>query len=944
MEHSKTDRNIILWIKNSPPPVSKSAATDKIVKSKVSPFETDEVELPDAYYGTFEDRQKYHTLDKTLPPPVSKSAAADKIVKSKVSPFETHEVELPDAYYGTFEDRQKYHTLDKTLPPPLSKSVAADKKQKSEVSPFETHEVELPDAYYGTFEDRQKYHTLDKTLPPPGSKSAAADKILKSKVPPFETHEILLPNGYYGTFADRYTYHALKKFLPPPEIVAVDNYHSCMKTHEFLLPEGHYGTSGTRQAYHTMEKFIPPCQSEIALTNRDHPCSDAHKLLLPVSHFGTFEERQKYHLLKKILPSSKSESIAAVGKNLKNQATLSSLNPQGISLSDAYYGTGREDYSVISKTSKIGLISNNTFEQNTFYKMDNVSVRQKEKRKYYNLTKTLPPLKPKSEESNINLKDISWERSFEFPIETKYVSLEATEFAHSGPMKVTECQYQKPFQMEGAEFSQDLANFLHCLKPLLLDDQHKRETSASTALSVFRGNPNLDISGELLTLLKTLQNRITEKILESGGLNSLIPLPSTSFQKPAWDVLYNFGNYALPTDSTSTEPLILTITKSSDPNTAIELNFNEFLQYYCPQYAKEELKDSQIINISEVTDIPSDKDEIIEKRHTLEMDMPVIEPVTFLKDLGKDVILAVISKNIQDPSNEQTQNEENFRKDEQSKDSSSEEKLKIIDRDDGMTSESEKLLNLKQLKQEDVTLTILSKNIPDPSSEQIQNEENFRKDEQSKDSSSEEKIKTIDSISSKSEKKLSIFKQLKQEDGKHEDCRQDKVTKTKPFEKGKDQTLIKGQQTRYIERNGKLDEEDKKYLFEMVPQYKTCGISEPQMASIPIFLNDQLHVLENKDKIMETLSVSSTGKTEHLEDDYEFKESQSNVPQRRMVRFRDPTEDETGPASRKKKSELFWMKIIKFLEPLSLKGKQPILKMLQSDQIQFNINLGEEVF
>ncbi|GIY81267.1 hypothetical protein CEXT_585721 [Caerostris extrusa] len=129
----------------------------------------------------------------------------------------------------------------------------------------------------------------------------------------------------------------------------------------------------------------------------------------------------------------------------------------------------------------------------------------------------------------------------------------------------------------------------------------------------------------------------------------------------------------------------------------------------------------------------------------------------------------------------------------------------------------------------------------------------------------------------------------------------------------------------------------------MVPQYKTCGISEPQMASIPIFLNDQSHALENKDKIMETLSVLSTGQTEHLEDDREFKESQSNDPQRRMVRFRDPTEDETGQLP-EKQSELFWMKIIKFLEPLSLKGKQLILKMLQSDQIQFNINLGEEVF
>ncbi|GIY81269.1 hypothetical protein CEXT_585731 [Caerostris extrusa] len=149
----------------------------------------------------------------------------------------------------------------------------------------------------------------------------------------------------------------------------------------------------------------------------------------------------------------------------------------------------------------------------------------------------------------------------------------------------------------------------------------------------------------------------------------------------------HFGTFE--ENSTSTEPLILTITKSSDPNTTIELNFNEFLQYYCPQHAREELKDGQILNISEVTDIPSDKDEIIAKRHTLEMDMPVIEPVTFLKDLGKDVILAVISKNILDSSSEQIQNEENFRKVEHSKDSTSEEKLKIIDRDDGMTSESE---------------------------------------------------------------------------------------------------------------------------------------------------------------------------------------------------------------------------------------------------------------
>ncbi|GIX66645.1 uncharacterized protein CDAR_45501 [Caerostris darwini] len=260
--------------KTLPPPTTENAAADKILKSKVSPFETHEVELPDAYYGTFEDREKYHTLDKTLPPPVSKSAAADKKLKSNVSPFETHEVQLPDAYYGTFEDRQKYHTLDKTLPPPVSKSAAADKIPKSKVSPFETHEVELPDAYYGTFEDRQKYHTLDKTLPPPVSKSAATDKIEKSKVSPFETDEVELPDAYYGTFEDRQKYHTLDKTLPPPvsKSAAADKIPkskvSPFETHEVELPDAYYGTFEDRQKYHTLDKTLPPPVSKSAAADK----------------------------------------------------------------------------------------------------------------------------------------------------------------------------------------------------------------------------------------------------------------------------------------------------------------------------------------------------------------------------------------------------------------------------------------------------------------------------------------------------------------------------------------------------------------------------------------------------------------------------------------------------------------------------------------------------
>ncbi|GBM04499.1 hypothetical protein AVEN_197903-1 [Araneus ventricosus] len=581
-----------------------------------------EYEKMDVMEDIPKEKQKYQILEKTLPPTETQDITDDKKFKDDIPKLA---VSIPDAFYGT---RSEINSMSGWISEPMSK--VGSKMQA--LGTFKKARL-----VGGISKGKEKFNRLDKILPPTKTEDTMIDMELKENIP--------------KTSEKRQKYHNLRKFLPPsiPETVSIELKSSSLQSSNvnntlinIALPDAYYGTASTDdsfelylsdkvceeahafekiQKYHALQKNLPPSKptiiSDVESKNMINQFSlEDDKIALPNAYFATgdkrsptlgslkayqindikdksrrkekdkvdfkrFEGRQKYHILKKFLPPSKFE----ITEDIKNNICDDSIEIGLIQLPNAYYGTGNESRIAFPRD----FFSCETREVDV---SSNVICDWMDKQKYYNLTKVLPPPKPKSDITADDMidKNIPLQHASKFHIRPKFLSLDTKELVRLGPFKVSEVEpvaqtpirltqdtFKRHKQTEILEFSEDFANVLQHL----LNEEPDVVTSAKD-ISILKQKPlSIEITGELLTLLKTLQNRLLESHMESHRerrLYSIAPVFGTSYENQTWDSTFDLENCTLLVDATKTDPVIFIINKSSDPNTTIEMNITEFLK------------------------------------------------------------------------------------------------------------------------------------------------------------------------------------------------------------------------------------------------------------------------------------------------------------------------------------------------------------------------------
>ncbi|KAF8771260.1 Fibrous sheath-interacting protein 2 like protein [Argiope bruennichi] len=644
--------------------------------------------------------QKYHSLKKTLPflkPMLSELEKGREDIPFAIS--------LPDSYYESgsendsitryssssfsiadnktkilgvneeisemedvSERKQQFHALAKFLPPTRAKDIMTI--------------TELKDNILETSEKRQKYHNLKKILPPSLSGTALIkleSNLLQPVCADNELINIMLPDAYFGTASSDYLlelhlsdeemnamkkaqkYHTFQKILPPPKPAITSDAEFKNMINQFSsdnenisLPDAYFATEDEKdfpfkvyQSSHSKNKSYHKEKSKV---------DSKHSV-----------EGQKYHVLKKNLPPSKFET-SKDRKNISDDSIEIGL----IRLPNAFYETGNESSITFSKDS-------------VFYETQEVDVSSNviristDNQEYYHLTKFLPPMKPKSgiTAADMIAKNIPLQHASKFHIiSPKFSFLEAKELVHLGPRKVSEVKpiaetpirliHDKHHQkVETLKFSQDFANVLQHL----LNEQ---QPSSVEDISILKQKPmSIEITGELQNLLKTLQNRLLEPFKESrkeNRVHSIAPAFGTSYENQTWDSALDSESYTLLVDATKTDPVILIINKSSDPNTIIELNITEFLKPYLQQSLDASglenpctpILERQPPKSSETEVVPPsnfDKLEVLEKPHSTKTETLAPNSKVHLQN-SAPVIIKTISAEMDDTFSKKIQDKD----------------------------------------------------------------------------------------------------------------------------------------------------------------------------------------------------------------------------------------------------------------------------------------------
>ncbi|GFT59503.1 uncharacterized protein TNCV_3406151 [Trichonephila clavipes] len=558
---------------------------------------TDESSEDNSVLCGSENRQKYHILKKILPPPTSKT---DIPYSSFESEDMAHKILLTDAYYGT---GSKYVTNT-----PVSSDVddVFIKAKKLVVSDQTSSPLDISKA-------KQKYHTVKKILPP--SENVAFDMYFKneSQQKADNPHQIVLPDAYYGTSSE-------SDFIPPAISLKVQQININAKKSK--ISRLYHG----KQKYHTLKKMLPPPESEIAFVDPNFKENTHHNILhrisLPDAYYGAgseprlsfiessdddlrrkkleamekvtatpspFEGRQKFHTLKKTLPPSSYSKFIAIDIN-------SPLQYNDISIPDAYFGTG-SDFPLVLLDSEKDPVSDKARELDVSRRVNVVVTKWKEEQKYRTLIKTLPPLvqKPSITATDMDLKNIPLERSFNFTLDSKLSTLDATDYIPPCQSKVlelkrndninihtTQDKFEQPEvpQLEGLDFDQDIADILDQLCSLFWEssDQSRDSDQRTTILKMLP--TEIIMSEDLMTLLNSLSDGARGAAVRNRNENNkLVPIIDPSFQNRVWDLTNVSQNFSVRVQAINMDPLILKISHPSNPNTTVEMNLVEFLRY-----------------------------------------------------------------------------------------------------------------------------------------------------------------------------------------------------------------------------------------------------------------------------------------------------------------------------------------------------------------------------
>ncbi|GFY60594.1 uncharacterized protein TNIN_231401 [Trichonephila inaurata madagascariensis] len=556
-----------------------------------SDAKTDESSEDNSVLCSSENQQKYHIVKKILPPPTSET---DIPYSSFESEDMAHKILLPDAYYGTGSKNVT------NIPVSSDVDDVFIKAKKLVVSDQTSSPLDISKA-------KQKYHAAKKILPP--SENVAFDMYCKneSQQKANNQHQIVLPDAYYGTSSE-------SDFITPAISLKVEQINiNTKKSKMSPLYDG-------KQKYHTLKKMLPPPESEIAFVDpnfkEDTHHNIPHRISLPDAYYGTgseprlsfiessdddlrrkkleamekvtatpspFEGRQKFHTLKKTLPPSSYSKFIATDIN-------SSLQYNDISIPDAYFGTGSDFPSMLIDSEK-DPVSDKARELDVSRRVNAVVTKWKEEQKYRTLIKTLPPLvqKPSITATDMDLKNIPLERSFNFTLDSKLSTLDATDYVPPCPSKVlelkrndninihmTQDKFEQPEvpQPEGLDFDQDIADILDQLCSLFWESSDERTT-------ILKMLPTqMIMSEDLMNLLNSLSDGVRGATIRNRNENNkLVPIIDPSFQNRVWDFTNISQNFSVRVQAINMDPLILKISHPSNPNTTVEMNIVEFLRY-----------------------------------------------------------------------------------------------------------------------------------------------------------------------------------------------------------------------------------------------------------------------------------------------------------------------------------------------------------------------------